>query len=145
MTDLLWIATSCSSRTFSRSTPTRAFARHCGSTAEKNGGPKFKRWFDRMIDGVEARRADPEQTAALEHSVIASAKGWSAHGAVFSSDYPHPEGGRDPIKRFEASFDQAQVGAAARERFYSENFNAMMGVAGRGGARSNDAQRRKRH
>ena len=49
---------------------------------------------------------------------------------LFSSDYPHPEGGRDPIKRFEASFDQSEIGADARERFYSENFKDMMGVTG---------------
>jgi predicted TIM-barrel fold metal-dependent hydrolase len=43
----------------------------------------------------------------------------------FSSDYPHPEGGRDPLARFEASL--AGVDDAARDAFYSENFSAMMG------------------
>jgi uncharacterized protein len=37
---------------------------------------------------------------------------------MFASDYPHPEGGRDPIGRFDASLDAAAVAAAARERFY---------------------------
>jgi hypothetical protein len=46
---------------------------------------------------------------------------------LFSSDYPHPEGGRDPLGRFEASLDAAGVGETARARFYSENFAAMMG------------------
>ena len=45
---------------------------------------------------------------------------------LFSSDYPHPEGGRDPLKRFESSMDG--VGEASRERFYSGNFARMMGI-----------------
>jgi uncharacterized protein len=45
---------------------------------------------------------------------------------LFSSDYPHVEGGRRPVERFEAS-----LGAAShdvRERFYSENFSFLMGA-----------------
>ncbi len=45
---------------------------------------------------------------------------------MFSSDYPHPEGGRNPLKRFETS--TAGVSEAAKERFYSRNFAAMMGM-----------------
>ena len=46
---------------------------------------------------------------------------------LFSSDYPHPEGGRDPLRRFET----ALMGATdeARERFYSANFAEMMALA----------------
>lgn len=47
---------------------------------------------------------------------------------MFASDYPHPEGGRDPIGRFDASLDARQVGARARERFYSGNFAQLMGL-----------------
>ena len=45
---------------------------------------------------------------------------------MFASDYPHPEGGRDPIARFEASLNAHAIGDAARERFYSENFRHLM-------------------
>jgi uncharacterized protein len=45
---------------------------------------------------------------------------------LFSSDYPHPEGGRDPLARFEASLEG--IDAGARERFYAENFAEMMGM-----------------
>jgi predicted TIM-barrel fold metal-dependent hydrolase len=45
----------------------------------------------------------------------------------FSSDYPHPEGGRDPLRRFEASLEG--IDEAAKERFYSGNFAEMMGIA----------------
>jgi predicted TIM-barrel fold metal-dependent hydrolase len=47
---------------------------------------------------------------------------------LFSSDFPHPEGGRDPLARFEETM--ADVGDEERERFYSGNFADMMGAAG---------------
>ncbi len=43
----------------------------------------------------------------------------------FSSDYPHPEGGRDPLGRFEASL--AATDEDAKERFYTKNYAEMMG------------------
>jgi predicted TIM-barrel fold metal-dependent hydrolase len=47
---------------------------------------------------------------------------------LFSSDYPHPEGGRNPIKRFEESMDAAGTDTQARERFYASNFEDLMGL-----------------
>jgi predicted TIM-barrel fold metal-dependent hydrolase len=44
---------------------------------------------------------------------------------LFSSDYPHPEGTRDPVGRFERSL--AGVVEPAKDRFYAGNFAAMMG------------------
>jgi predicted TIM-barrel fold metal-dependent hydrolase len=46
---------------------------------------------------------------------------------MFSSDYPHVEGGRRPIERFEASLET--VDDEARQRFYCDNFLDLMGVA----------------
>jgi uncharacterized protein len=46
---------------------------------------------------------------------------------MFSSDYPHVEGGRRPIERFEASL--GHLDDVARERFYSRNFLDLMGSA----------------
>lgn len=45
---------------------------------------------------------------------------------MFASDYPHPEGGRDPIGRFEASLDAHHISEQARERFYCRNFAELM-------------------
>jgi predicted TIM-barrel fold metal-dependent hydrolase len=45
---------------------------------------------------------------------------------LFSSDYPHVEGGRRPIERFEASL--ANTSAPARHAFYSDNFVDLMGA-----------------
>ena len=47
---------------------------------------------------------------------------------LFSSDYPHVEGGRHPIKRFEVSMDTACVSAAQKQRFYCDNFVDLMGA-----------------
>ncbi len=44
---------------------------------------------------------------------------------LFSSDFPHIEGGRNPIKRFNESLDG--VSADAAQRFYSDNFIDLMG------------------
>ncbi|HEX8802699.1 MAG TPA: amidohydrolase family protein [Acidimicrobiales bacterium] len=46
---------------------------------------------------------------------------------LFSSDYPHVEGGRRPIERFERSLDATGVGDEARRRFYTDNFVDLMG------------------
>jgi predicted TIM-barrel fold metal-dependent hydrolase len=57
--------------------------------------------------------------------------GWMIENAgeelfLFSSDYPHIEGGRNPIKRFEESM--AAISEAKKERFYSGNFADLMGM-----------------
>jgi predicted TIM-barrel fold metal-dependent hydrolase len=46
---------------------------------------------------------------------------------MFSSDYPHVEGGRKPVERFEASL--GEVGEDVREQFYVDNFVYLMGSA----------------
>jgi predicted TIM-barrel fold metal-dependent hydrolase len=49
--------------------------------------------------------------------------------ALFSSDYPHVEGGRKPYERFEASLGDASD--AVRRAFYCDNFLDLMGTAAR--------------
>ena len=45
---------------------------------------------------------------------------------LFSSDYPHVEGGRNPIKRFEDHLQD--VTDIARQKFYHDNFVDLMGA-----------------
>lgn len=47
---------------------------------------------------------------------------------LFNTDYPHVEGGRRPLERFEASLDAAAIGDADRDRFYRTNFVELMGA-----------------
>jgi uncharacterized protein len=56
--------------------------------------------------------------------------GWIVENAgpevcLFSSDYPHVEGGRNPIKRFEASMQG--LSEEQKQRFYHDNFVDLMG------------------
>jgi uncharacterized protein len=47
---------------------------------------------------------------------------------LFSSDYPHPEGTKDPIGHFERSFDAHGIDESARELFYEGNYRTLMGA-----------------
>ncbi len=47
---------------------------------------------------------------------------------LFSSDFPHVEGGRRPVERFEASLGDADD--LVRDAFYRDNFLDLMGAAG---------------
>jgi predicted TIM-barrel fold metal-dependent hydrolase len=47
---------------------------------------------------------------------------------LFSSDFPHVEGGRRPVERFEASLGDADE--QIRDAFYRDNFLDLMGAAG---------------
>jgi uncharacterized protein len=50
---------------------------------------------------------------------------------MFSSDYPHVEGGRKPVERFEASLAAGGIGEEALQGFWSDNFLDLMGTAAR--------------
>jgi hypothetical protein len=51
----------------------------------------------------------------------------SGAGFLFSSDYPHPEGGREPLRRFDASLEGTSPEAI--DRFYAGTFAEMMSLA----------------
>jgi predicted TIM-barrel fold metal-dependent hydrolase len=44
---------------------------------------------------------------------------------MFSTDYPHPEGGRDPLAKFEETLEG--VSAADQDRFYRANMAELLG------------------
>jgi predicted TIM-barrel fold metal-dependent hydrolase len=98
-----------------------------------------------MDSAAEAFRKNEErlQTASLKPSEFVQRQvrvtpyphepaGWIVREcgpdvAMFSSDYPHVEGGRNPLKRFENSLD----GCSDHEKaaFYCGNFVDLMGAA----------------
>jgi len=45
---------------------------------------------------------------------------------LFSSDYPHPEGTRDPIGKFERCFDERGIDDATRQMFYEDNYRTLL-------------------
>jgi predicted TIM-barrel fold metal-dependent hydrolase len=50
---------------------------------------------------------------------------------LFSSDYPHPEGTKDPIGKFERSFDERGIDESARQLFYEDNYRTLVGASRR--------------
>jgi len=47
---------------------------------------------------------------------------------LFNSDFPHTEGGRNPVKRFEASLDAWDCTAEERDAFYANNMIDLVGA-----------------
>lgn len=41
---------------------------------------------------------------------------------LFSSDYPHTEGGRNPLARFDAALEESEISPADQHKFFAENF-----------------------
>ena len=52
----------------------------------------------------------------------------ATRSACSRPDYPHVEGGRNPIKRFEASMAAAGTSERQKQRFYCDNFVDLMGA-----------------
>ena len=46
---------------------------------------------------------------------------------MFSSDYPHPEGGRDPLAKFEEAL--TSTSGADQARFYAQNMQELVSGA----------------
>ncbi|QYG95078.1 amidohydrolase family protein [Iamia sp. SCSIO 61187] len=102
-------------------------------------------WMRQMESAFEAfhRHEDRLQALALRPSEYVRRQvrftpyptedvGWIVAQAgpevcLFSSDYPHVEGGRRPIERFEASLGDASE--EVRRAFYCDNFRDLMGSA----------------
>jgi len=100
-------------------------------------------WMRQMESAVEAfgRHEERLQALSLRPSEYVRRQmkftpyptedvGWvveqaGAEVVMFSSDYPHVEGGRRPIERFERSL--AGCGDEVRHRFYHDNFDELMG------------------
>ena len=102
-------------------------------------------WMRSMDSAAEAFRRNEErlQNASLKPSEYVRRQvrvtpyphedaGWvlrecGVEVPLFSSDYPHVEGGRNPLKRFENSL--AGCTDAEKQAFYCDNFVDLMGPA----------------
>ena len=51
---------------------------------------------------------------------------------MFNTDYPHPEGGKDPFGDYERSLDAVNATPAELDRFYSKNYEDYLGLAASG-------------
>jgi predicted TIM-barrel fold metal-dependent hydrolase len=102
-------------------------------------------WIRQMESAFDAFHRHEERVRALEHRPHDYVRrqmrftpyptedaGWivaqaGEEVAMFSTDYPHVEGGRRPIERFEASLGDASD--AVRQAFYCDNFVDLIGAA----------------
>jgi predicted TIM-barrel fold metal-dependent hydrolase len=50
---------------------------------------------------------------------------------MFNTDYPHPEGGRDPFGDFERSLDAVDATDVELDHFYSHNYEDFLGLQAR--------------
>jgi len=100
-------------------------------------------WMRALDSGAEAFRKNEErpQRLSLKPSEFVRRQvrvtpyphepaGWVVKNAgpevaMFSSDYPHVEGGRHPLRRFETSL--AECTEAERHAFYCDNFVDLLG------------------
>jgi uncharacterized protein len=91
----------------------------------------FRRNEERL-QRMEARPSEYVQRQIRATPYPHEDTGWTIANAgaevcLFSSDFPHVEGGRNPIGRFERSMDAAEIDDDARQRFYVDNFVDLMG------------------
>lgn len=102
--------------------------------------PSFMRYLDSAFEAF-ARHEDRLQALSLRPSEYVRRQvrvtpyptedvGWILENAgaetlLFSSDFPHVEGGRNPIRRFEAAL--AAASDADKARFYADNMIDLMG------------------
>jgi predicted TIM-barrel fold metal-dependent hydrolase len=102
--------------------------------------PSWLRYMDSAFDAFR-KREERLQKLPLKPSEFAKRQvrvtpypaedvGWIIRESgddmcLFSSDFPHVEGGRNPIKRFEESL--AEVSEEQKQKFYFDNFADLMG------------------
>jgi predicted TIM-barrel fold metal-dependent hydrolase len=104
-------------------------------------------WLRQMESAVEAFHRHEERLQALSLRPTEYVRrqvrvtpyptedvGWTIDNSgpevcMFSSDYPHVEGGRKPFERFERSLGERSE--ELRQRFYCDNFLDLMGTAAR--------------
>jgi len=89
----------------------------------------FRRGEERL-QGLSLRPAEYVRRQIRATPYPAEDVGWTIANCfdevcLFSSDYPHVEGGRRPVERFESSL--GDLSEYQRQRFYFDNFVDLMG------------------
>jgi predicted TIM-barrel fold metal-dependent hydrolase len=93
--------------------------------------------WSRNDDALQALSAKPSEIAArhltftpyVYEDVGALINQSSDDLYLFSTDFPHPEGGRDPLGRFDRSLATAGISESKQAKFYSNNFRRALSGA----------------
>lgn len=88
----------------------------------------------RNDDALKALSAKPSEIAAqhlgftpyVYEDVGSLITQSSADLYMFSTDYPHAEGGRDPLRRFDASLTRAEIDQPSQDKFFAANFRRTL-------------------
>jgi predicted TIM-barrel fold metal-dependent hydrolase len=103
--------------------------------------PSWMRYLDSAFDAFRKREERLQKLSMRPSEFVrkhvratpypAEDVGWIIRNSgpevcLFSSDFPHVEGGRNPIGRFESSL--ADLGEGAKQAFYYDNFVDLMGA-----------------
>lgn len=120
------------------------FPRLRGASIEQGAGWAVS-WMRHLDDAHRAFRRTEEPLRRLELTpseyvhrhlkftpFCGEPVGWMIEQAgtdlfMFSTDYPHPEGGRDPLAKFEENL--TTIDDAAKDRFYAGNMAELLGHA----------------
>jgi predicted TIM-barrel fold metal-dependent hydrolase len=102
--------------------------------------PSWMRFMDSAFHAFRKREERLQKLSLLPSEFVrrqiratpypAEEVGWIVRNSgpevcLFSSDYPHVEGGRNPVKRFEESMQD--LSEVEKQRFYVDNFVNLMG------------------
>ncbi|MGB0266284.1 MAG: amidohydrolase family protein [Pseudomonadales bacterium] len=89
--------------------------------------------FDQNLKKLSLRPSEYFQRQIRVAPLHTENAGWilrnvGKHILMFNTDYPHPEGGKDPFGAFERSLDAVNATGDELDHFYSKNYEDYLGL-----------------
>lgn len=89
--------------------------------------------FDQSLKSLSLKPSDYVRRQVRVAPLHTENTGWILRNVgpdilMFNTDYPHPEGGRDPFGDFERSLDAVDATEQELDRFYTSNYEDYLGI-----------------
>ena len=89
--------------------------------------------FDQALKSLSLKPSDYVRRQVRVAPLHTENTGWILRNVgkdilMFNTDYPHPEGGRDPFGDFERSLDAVGATEEELDRFYTKNYEDYLGL-----------------
>lgn len=89
--------------------------------------------FDEKLKALSIKPSEYVQRQVRVAPLHTEDTGWILRNVgkdilMFNTDYPHPEGGRDPFGDFERSLDNVAATEEELDRFYTKNYEDYLGI-----------------
>ncbi len=89
--------------------------------------------FDKALKALSLKPSDYVRRQVRVAPLHTENTGWILRNVgkdilMFNTDYPHPEGGRDPFGDFERSLDAVDATEEELDRFYTHNYEDYLGL-----------------